>query len=78
MAVIESQRRTESQKEQAEAQRIDIAKKALSDQYAYDTSQQYDKDGNIVDPSSNNASSKISSRQSADGCEDLSNRAVAQ
>mmetsp|Transcript_6533 Transcript_6533/g.9921 ORF Transcript_6533/g.9921 Transcript_6533/m.9921 type:complete len:244 (-) Transcript_6533:1250-1981(-) len=75
-AAMEAQREMESRKQQAETQEIDSAKKALLDQYGYDTSEQFDKDGNVVDPNTSGSNKK--SGPSAEGGEDLNNRAAAQ
>jgi hypothetical protein len=60
----------ESRKQESGTEEMSAAKKALLEQYAYDTSEQYDNDGNLIDPSTN--------KTGGDGNEELSNRAVAQ
>ena len=62
----------ESRKHQSETEEISAAKKALLDQYAYDTSEKFDNDGNVIDP--NASTGKNAPTQD----EDLSNRAAAQ
>ncbi len=88
---MEAQREMElrKQKQLVEMEEMDSAKKALLDQYAYDTSEQFDKDGNVIDPSSSSSNKKSGSgsgsgsgtgtgASSAEGDGDVSNRAVAQ
>ena len=60
----------EAKKLQEDNKEMSEAKRALLEQYAYDTSEQYDNDGNLIDPN------KKSGESGGDG--DLSNKAVAQ
>ena len=56
-------------------------KKALLDQYAYDTSEQFDNDGNLIDPNcvATNSKGSKGNKKGIEGEEEvLSNRAAAQ
>lgn len=69
---MEAQREMESRKQRNETKEISAAKKALLDQYAYDTSELYDKDGNVIDITTNSKGKDVNKAD-----EDLSNREVA-
>ena len=60
----------EAKKLQEDNKEMSEAKKALLEQYAYDTSEQYDNDGNLIDPT------EKSGESGGDG--ELSNKAMAQ
>ena len=76
--LIEAQREMESRKQQeSDGKEMSAAKKALLDQYAYDTSEQFDNDGNLIDP--NAAANSKGNKKGGEGEEEvLSNRAAAQ
>ena len=58
---------------------MSAAKKALLDQYAYDTSERYDNDGNlIVDTGGKSGGSGNGGKKDTDGEENMSNHAMAQ